>query len=92
MNKKELVDKFAEKTELTRAQATKYINSIFSIISDGLSSEKEVTIPDFGKFSEKEVPERKGINPATQEAIIIPAHSKIVFKPYSNILLYSQKY
>lgn len=92
MNKKELIKEAAQKSGLSQKDAQRIIDSTLSVISDHLRNGEEVIIPDFGKLSVKNVPERTGTNPQTKEKITIAAHSKVVFKPYSLITLYSTKY
>lgn len=92
MNKKDLIKEVSSRSGVSQKDAQRVFDSIMAVIGDKLRDNGEVVIPDFGKFSIKQVPERQGINPATKEKITIPAHSKVTFKPYSLITLYSTKY
>ena len=81
MNKTQLTAIVAEKTGISKADAAKYVNAVLGTIADTLTEgDKEVAIPDFGRFLVKSVPERQGINPATKEKIEIPAKKVIKFK------------
>lgn len=53
----------------------------FEAIVEDLQSGRPVQVPGFGTFSIVELAERKGVNPATGEPIIIPARKDIRFKP-----------
>lgn len=93
MNRTELIAKVAERAEITKADAAKYVNAVLGVVADNLvKGDKELTLPDFGRFFVKQVPERQGINPQTKEKITIEAHEKIVFKPSDNMDLYSRKH
>lgn len=93
MNRTELIAKVAERAEVTKADAAKYVNAVLGVIADNLTKgDKELALPDFGRFFVKEVPERQGLNPRTKEKITIEAHEKIVFKPSDNMDLYSRKH
>lgn len=93
MNRTELIASVAERIEASKADAAKYVNAVLGVIADNLTKgDKELALPDFGRFSVKQVPERQGINPQTKEKITIEAHEKIVFKPSDNMDLYSRKH
>lgn len=92
MNKKQFIKEFAKKAGVTNKVANEQLDIMLGIISDVVSKEEQVVIPDFGKFEVKTVPERKGINPRTRQTIVIPEHKKVVFKAYNNFNVYSLKY
>lgn len=93
MNRTELIARVAERAEITKADAAKYVNAVLGVIADNLTKgDQELSLPDFGRFSVKQVPERQGINPQTKEKITIEAHEKIVFKPSDNMDLYTRKH
>ena len=73
-------------------EAAKQLNNVLAAISENLREQKEIDIPSFGRFYIKRVEERQGINPATKQQITIPAHDKVVFKPYKPMLYYAEKY
>ena len=93
MNKTQLVENVAGKTDLTKTEASQLVNIVLGAIADNIcDGDGEVAIPDFGRFMIKQIAERQGINPSTKEKITIPAHEKIVFKPSDNISIYSRKH
>lgn len=93
MNKTELIAAVAAKTETSKAQAAKLVDSVLGTIADAVcGDDAELAIPDFGRFFVKHVPERQGINPSTKEKITIEAHDKVVFKPSDNLSIYSRKH
>ena len=57
------------------------IDAITNIIAEKLASGEDISISGFGTFAVKEIQERQAHNPATGEAIIVPRHRKVTFKP-----------
>jgi DNA-binding protein HU-beta len=80
VNKTELVASVAEKAGMTKKDAEKAINAVFSSIEEALSSNDKVQIIGFGTFEVKTREERKGRNPQTGKEITIPASKSPVFK------------
>jgi DNA-binding protein HU-beta len=80
MNKAELISAVAEKSELTKKDADKAVNSVISVITDALANGERVQLVGFGTFEVRDRAERKGRNPQTREEIIIPASKAPVFK------------
>ena len=86
MNKTELAEKLAGKTELTRAKAIEVVDAIFSvdagqgIIAVELDANRDVTLAGFGKFETRKRSAREGRNPATGETIQIAAKTVAAFK------------
>lgn len=79
---KDLIDDVASKARLTKKDAEAAINAVFAGIIDGLIKDPEhkVLISGFGIFEVKETRARKGVNPATQASIEIPASKRISFR------------
>ncbi len=73
MTKAEMVDKLAEKGQMTKKLASESLDLVFSVISDVLVAGDEISIPGFGKFSVVTRKARKGVNPQTRKKIKIPA-------------------
>lgn len=93
MNKTQLAAMVAERTGASKAVATRYVDAVLGCMADTIyEGDGEVAIPDFGRFSVKNVPERQGVNPATGEKITIEAHDKVVFKPSDNMGIYTRKH
>jgi DNA-binding protein HU-beta len=89
MNKEQLVAATARKTKESEGDVKNYAKweiallapRIFATILDTLSSEEDVQIQGFGRFSIKTQKARNAINPNTKERIRIPEKKKIVFYP-----------
>lgn len=80
MNKTELIDSIAEKSELTKKNSEKALNALIESIEEALSSGEKVQLIGFGSFEVKQRAARKGRNPQTMEEIDIPESKAPVFK------------
>jgi len=81
VNKQDLVSKVASTSGLTKADATKAVDSVFDAISEALSNDQEVRLVGFGTFSVSNRAATTGRNPRTGEKIDIPASKQPKFKP-----------
>ncbi|NGP44385.1 HU family DNA-binding protein [Bacillaceae bacterium SIJ1] len=81
MNKSELIDAVAEKSGLSKKDATNAVESVFSVISNSLENGEKIQLVGFGNFEVRERSERKGRNPQTGKEITIPASKVPAFKP-----------
>ena len=80
MNTTELIDAVAEANELSKGKAKDVVASLFSLVVDSAKRGEDVVITGFGRFFQKERPEREGRNPSTGAALTIPASKSIAFK------------
>lgn len=84
MNKAELIQQVAAKASLSRAEAQRAIDALFSvdngIIADALKSGDKVQITGFGSFETKKREARKGRNPRTGKEIDIAASTSAAFR------------
>jgi DNA-binding protein HU-beta len=81
MNNTELAEALAADHGLTKADARKYVDGIFSAIAGAAAKGEEVSLNGFGKFKVKDQPAREGRNPSTGAAIQIAASKKLTFTP-----------
>lgn len=81
MNKAELIAKIADKAEVSKAQAEKFLNATLTSINEGLTGDGNLTLVGFGTFQVVERAARKGRNPQTGKSIKIPAKNVVKFKP-----------
>ncbi len=70
----------ADKTDMTKADASKMITALFDSIQDTLSQGDKVAIPGFGTFEVADRPARQGRNPQTGATIEIAASKAAKFK------------
>lgn len=73
MNKTQLVDVIAEKTDLSKAQAKLALESTLVAITESLKEGNAVQLVGFGTFKINHRRERIGRNPQTGKAIKIAA-------------------
>jgi len=81
MNKNELISAVAEKSELTKKDASKAVEALLDVLTDSLSKGDKVQLIGFGNFEVRDRAARSGRNPQTGEAIEIPASKVPAFKP-----------
>ncbi|MCE7791016.1 HU family DNA-binding protein [Salipaludibacillus sp. CUR1] len=81
MNKTELINAVAEKTDLSKKDATSAVDAVFDVITGSLQEGDKVQLIGFGNFEVRERAARKGRNPQTGEEIEIPASNVPAFKP-----------
>lgn len=84
MNKSDLVDALAEATGMSKADAAKSVDAMFSpdsgVIAKALKGGQRVQITGFGTFESKHRKARQGRNPRTGETIKIAASHTPGFK------------
>lgn len=85
MNKSELVDAIASGSGLTKADASRVLETFTSTITDALRSGDQVVIPGFGSFSTGNRSARTGRNPQTGKIIQIKASRVAKFKAGKNL-------
>ena len=73
MTKAELVDKIASGTGLSKADASRALDSTLNSVKMALKKGQKVTLVGFGTFSITKRKSRKGRNPRTGDVITIPA-------------------
>ncbi|WP_059105841.1 HU family DNA-binding protein [Shouchella shacheensis] len=80
MNKTELINALAERTQLSKKDATQAVNTMFDLITESLEKGETVQLIGFGNFEVRERAARKGRNPQTGEEIDIAATKTPAFK------------
>jgi DNA-binding protein HU-beta len=81
MNNSDLADALATELGLTKADAKKAVDTVFSSIAAAAAKGEEISVNGFGKFKVKESAAREGRNPATGATIQIAASKKLGFAP-----------
>lgn len=80
MNKAELIDMIAESADISKAAATRALDTVFNGITEALKKGEQVTLVGFGTFQVRDRAARTGRNPKTGEAIQIAASKNPAFK------------
>jgi DNA-binding protein HU-beta len=73
VNKTELIEEIAERTDSSKGEAQRYVESFEEVVAEALRGRKEIQITGFGKFYVREQKAREGVNPQTKEKMHIPA-------------------
>lgn len=81
MNKAQLIDAVADATDISKASASRAVESVLDIITSSLKNGDSVTLVGFGTFTTRNRAARSGRNPRTGATIQIPASTLPVFKP-----------
>ena len=81
MNRNELVDAVASKSELRKSEASRAVDAVFDSIAEALKGGDEVRLVGFGTFSVASRAASEGRNPRTGEKIQIAASKQPKFKP-----------
>lgn len=85
MNKTELIDAVATRCDLSKAAATRAVDSLTEIIGESLAKGEPVTLIGFGTFTVGERAARVGRNPKTGEALEIAASKTAKFTAGSKL-------
>lgn len=80
MSQSEVVNHFAEKFDLKRAQVKELFEELANLATSEAKSNGEFVIPGFGKLVLSERKAREGRNPQTGETIQIPAKTTAKFR------------
>ncbi|MBC6444847.1 MAG: HU family DNA-binding protein [Alphaproteobacteria bacterium GM202ARS2] len=80
MNKGELVEAVAQKSNINKSEATRAVEATFDTIEGALKKGDEVRLVGFGTFSVAKRAARDGRNPRTGATIKIPAAKVPKFK------------
>jgi len=81
MNKAELIEKIALRTNSTKCKTEVILNTLINIMSETLLQGEEIQLVGFGTFEVRSRAKKNGHNPQTNEKIRIPARKAPVFKP-----------
>ena len=73
MNKTELIEEIAQRTNSSKGEAQRYIESFEEVVAEALRGGEEIQITGFGKFYVREQKAREGVNPQTKEKMRISA-------------------
>ncbi len=80
MTQSEILNHFAEKSGLKRAQVKEFFDQLAELASNEVKENGEFALPGFGKLVLSERKAREGRNPQTGETIQIPAKTTLKFR------------
>ncbi len=81
MNKTDLINAVAEKSELSKKDSTSAVEATIEAIKQSLEEGEKVSLKGFGNFEVRERAARNGRNPSTGEPIRIEASKAPAWKP-----------
>ncbi len=80
MNKTELIEKIAQKSELTKKDAEKALNAFVDSVTEAVAGNDKVQLIGFGTFELRRREARDGRDPRSGAVIKIPASNTPAFK------------
>ena len=86
MNKADLVEAIASKTNLTKTKSKKVLEIVLSTTKEALTNDERVAIVGFGSFSTTHRKARVGRNPKTGQTVHIPEKTVVKFKQSEDLL------
>ena len=76
MNKRELIEKVAEKNGTSKVEAAKAVNAVIGTMAETLKKGEKISLLELGSFA---IRERKERNPNSKENMVIPAKKVVKF-------------
>ena len=86
MTKTKLIEALAYECGLTKAESKKIVGKMFSLMTDALVSEDDVTITDFASFRVKDRPAKRYRNSTTGKMMEITAGKRVKVKISDRIM------
>ena len=80
MNKQDLIERIAGHTGMAKKDCSAALEGMLSAVTEALQGGQSVRLAGFGCFEVKHRAARTGRNPATREAVEIPAQTVPVFR------------
>ena len=80
MTKADLAGVIHNQVGHTKKHSVELVETLFEIIKETLEDGQDVLISGFGKFTIRDRSERKGRNPLSGEAIMLPAKKIVTFR------------
>ncbi len=80
LTKSQITDAIAEQNGFTKKKSSETVETILEIIKSTLASGEDVLISGFGKFCVKDKRERRGMNPATREDMMLAPRRVVTFR------------
>ena len=83
MNRTDFYKMFAAENDVSQMNAKDTCIAVFELLARCINEQDRVYIKGLGTFKKKAFKERQVKNLHGSEAVIIPAHKKIVFEPFN---------
>jgi DNA-binding protein HU-beta len=85
MTKAELVEQVANDAGATQASVEDIVDRVIDAMSTALAESEVVELRPFGRFVTRLEGEHEGTDPNTHEPITIPAHTRVLFHPSTEL-------
>jgi len=86
VTKADFIDRVAQKSQLSKRDATKAVDAFLECVTDALKEGESVSFTGFGKFSTQHRKERQGVNPRSPgQKVTIPAATVPKFSAGSSL-------
>ena len=79
MNKRELIEKVAEKNGTSKVEAAKAVNAVIGTMAESLKNGEKISLLELGSFSIRERKARNGYNPNSKQNMTSPAKKVVKF-------------
>lgn len=76
MNKQELAEETAARTEMPKTVVTNVLNALLDVVAETVAAGETVGLVGFGTFETYETKPRTGINPLTKKPQNVPARRR----------------
>jgi integration host factor subunit alpha len=80
LTKAEIAENIRSQLNFTKHTSIDCVETLLKIIKKNLASGEDVLVSGFGKFCVSEKRQRRGRNPATGDAMMLPARKVVTFK------------
>lgn len=85
MNKKELIDAVADRTDITKREAAIYVDAVIASMAEQITSGGKVSLVGFGTFECVKRNERKCRNLQTGDEMLVAAKMAPKFRPSKSL-------
>ncbi len=80
LTKAHIVEKLFAKNLFTKGESAQIIETLFELMKQSLQQGDDVLISGFGKFCVRMKHQRKGRNPQSGKAVMLPSRRVVTFK------------
>lgn len=85
MNKKELIQRVAEHSGLSKKVSATALEAMMQVMRNSFSQGETIRIHELGTFSVRQHSARNGFNPMTKQPMLIKAYKTVRFTPSKRV-------
>jgi nucleoid DNA-binding protein len=86
LTKQQIARRISEAEALSQREATRRVDEVLRAMMARFAAGEKVMVTNFGTFEVVERAPRRGINPASGERSVIPAHRSVAFRAAPRLL------